>query len=98
MLQCHLNESQITEHHPPLLLGLIHLPCVGLWAQTGLRNHIAPSHSLECECVKSMLTGRQDYLLVQSKSWKDLIKKIKCVDCQFLFNDAVSMSVYHVMF
>jgi len=50
VVQCHLNESQITEHHPPLLLGLIHLPRVGLRVETGLRNLIFSSHGLKCQC------------------------------------------------
>lgn len=30
----HLNKSQITGHHRPLLLGPVHLSCVGLWNET----------------------------------------------------------------
>lgn len=41
---CHLNESQITEHHPPLLPSLIYLPHVGLLAETSSRHHLSRSH------------------------------------------------------
>lgn len=35
----HLNEGHVTEHHPPALPSLVHLPHVGLQMGTDLHNN-----------------------------------------------------------
>lgn len=71
----HLNESQITEHHTPLLLSIIHLPCVGLWTETGSRNHISQTHGM---ALKLSLPLLQLMSTLSPKMFSDLLTE--CTD------------------